>query len=108
MAIIPQELVMCIGTLLSNLDNFDERSHEKLWDVLIKCLLGPALRSNPDGHNAKVESLVYSFVGRSHRRLGIVHQRCRPETLSDHAIFTIAHRLETIIDSSEYYTPISF
>ncbi|KAG9294784.1 hypothetical protein G9A89_000424 [Geosiphon pyriformis] len=144
MAIIPQEPVMFSGTLRSNLDPFGERSDEELWDVLTKCLLGPTLRSNPDGLNAQVEQLGANFSLGTQQLICLARAMLNPsrillldeataaldsdtnaavqqvlqEHFSDRTIFTIAHRLDTIIDSdrilvmnagvvAEYETPES-
>ncbi len=144
MAIIPQEPVMFSGTLRSNLDPFSERSDEELWDVLQKCLLGSSLKSNPDGLNAKVEQMGSNFSLGTQQLICLARamlngsrillldeataaldsdtnaavQEVLHKHFSDRTIFTIAHRLDTIIDSdrilvmnagvvAEYDTPES-
>ena len=125
MAIIPQEPVMFSGTLRSNLDPFGERTDEELWDVLTKCLLGPSFRSNPDGLDAQVEQLGANFSLGTQQLICLARAMLNPsrillldeataaldsdtnaavqqvlqEHFSDRTIFTIAHRLDTIIDS---------
>ena len=144
MAIIPQEPVMFSGTLRTNLDPFGEHSDDELWDVLTKCLLGPTMRANPDGLNAKVEQLGANFSLGTQQLICLARAMLNPsrillldeataaldsdtnaavqqvlhEHFSDRTIFTIAHRLDTIIDSdrilvmnagkvAEYDTPES-
>jgi ABC-type multidrug transport system fused ATPase/permease subunit len=130
MAIIPQEPVMFGGTLRSNLDPFNERSDEELMDILQKCLLGPVVEANPDGLNARVEVLGANFSLGTQQLICLARAMLNPSPIllldeataaldsdtnaavtkvltthfSDRTIFTIAHRLDTIIESDRILT----
>lgn len=130
MAIIPQEPVMFGGTLRSNLDPFNERSDEELMDILHKCLLGPVVEANPDGLHAKVEVLGTNFSLGTQQLICLARAMLNPSPIllldeataaldsdtnaavtkvlathfSDRTIFTIAHRLDTIIESDRILT----
>jgi ABC-type multidrug transport system fused ATPase/permease subunit len=125
MAIIPQEPVMFSGTLRYNLDPFNQHTDEALWDVLGKCLLGPVVRANKDGLNARVEMMGSNFSLGTQQLICLARAMLNPsrvllldeataaldsdtnaavqQVLQQHfshrTIFTIAHRLDTIIDS---------
>jgi ATP-binding cassette, subfamily C (CFTR/MRP), member 1 len=130
MAIIPQEPVMFGGTLRSNLDPFDEHSDEDLMDVLNKCLLGPLVKSSKEGLYAPVDSMGANFSLGTQQLICLARAMLNPsrillldeataaldaetntkvslvlqEHFSDRTIFTIAHRLDTIIDSDRILT----
>jgi len=130
MAIIPQEPVMFSGTLRSNLDPFNEHKDEELMDVLNKCLLGSMLAANEDGLYAKVEQLGANYSLGTQQLICLARAMLNPsrillldeataaldsdtnaavqhvirEHFSDRTIFTIAHRLDTIIDSDRILT----
>ncbi|GAX11414.1 hypothetical protein FisN_22Lh092 [Fistulifera solaris] len=125
MAIIPQEPVMFSGTLRYNLDPFNQHTDDALWDVLGKCLLGPVVRANKDGLNARVEMMGSNFSLGTQQLICLARAMLNPsrvllldeataaldsdtnaavqqvlqEHFSHRTIFTIAHRLDTIIDS---------
>jgi ATP-binding cassette, subfamily C (CFTR/MRP), member 1 len=125
MAIIPQEPVMFGGTLRTNLDPFDEHSDEELYEVLRKCLLGPMLEASDEGLDAKVETLGSNYSLGTQQLICLARAmlnksrvllldeataaldsdtnaavgRVLKEHFSDRTIFTIAHRLDTIIES---------
>jgi len=125
MAIIPQEPVMFSGTLRFNLDPFNQHSDKALWDVLQKCLLGPVVDANKDGLNAKVELMGSNYSLGTQQLICLARAMLNPSPIllldeataaldsdtnaavnrvlkdhfSDRTIFTIAHRLDTIIDS---------
>jgi len=125
MAIIPQEPVMFSGTLRFNLDPFNQHNDRELWDVLHKCLLGPVVEANKDGLNAKVEMMGSNYSLGTQQLICLARAMLNPsrillldeataaldsdtnaavqqvlkEHFSDRTIFTIAHRLDTIIDS---------
>jgi len=125
MAIIPQEPVMFSGTLRFNLDPFNQHQDYALWDVLRKCLLGPVVESNKDGLNAKVEMMGSNYSLGTQQLICLARAMLNPSPIllldeataaldsdtnaavqqvlkdhfSDRTIFTIAHRLDTIIDS---------
>ncbi|EAL64035.1 ABC transporter C family protein [Dictyostelium discoideum AX4] len=125
LAIIPQEPVMFTGTLRSNLDSLSEHTDSELWDVLKEIQLyehvkkvsvadegldlrvndnwsqgqkqliglGRALLKKPkilvcDEATASVDSLSDELI-----------QRIIREKFKDAIILTIAHRLNTIVES---------
>ena len=53
-AIIPQEPVMFVGTIRSNLDPFNKCTDEEIWRALDAVFLGAKLRSSP----SKLETAV--------------------------------------------------
>jgi ABC-type multidrug transport system fused ATPase/permease subunit len=125
MAIIPQEPVMFGGTIRTNLDPFNEHSDDEIYDVLRKCLLGPMIDSSEDGLHTQVEQLGTNFSLGTQQLICLARAmlnksrvllldeataaldsdtnaavgRVLKEHFSDRTIFTIAHRLDTIIES---------
>ncbi|KAG7373767.1 multidrug ABC transporter permease/ATPase [Nitzschia inconspicua] len=130
MAIIPQEPVMFSGTIRTNLDPFYEYSDKELIDVLEKCLLGPMIKSQEDGLNAHVEPMGANFSLGTQQLICLARAMLNPspillldeataaldsdtnaavsqvlkDNFSDRTIFTIAHRLDTIIESDRILT----
>ena len=130
MAIIPQEPVMFGGTLRTNLDPFNKHSDEELLDVLYKCLLGPVIEANEDGLDAEVEPLGANYSLGTQQLICLARAMLNPSRIllldeataaldsdtnaavsevlqrhfSDRTIFTIAHRLDTIIESDRILT----
>jgi ABC-type multidrug transport system fused ATPase/permease subunit len=130
MAIIPQEPVMFGGTIRSNLDPFNERTDEELYDVLYKCLLRNILEASEDGLNTKVEILGANFSLGTQQLICLARAMLNPSPIllldeataaldsdtnaavnevlkthfADRTIFTIAHRLDTIIESDRILT----
>ena len=130
MAIIPQEPVMFGGTLRTNLDPFNQRTDEELMDVLYKCLLGSVVEANEDGLDAKVELLGANYSLGTQQLICLARAMLNPSRVllldeataaldsdtnaavnevlkahfSDRTIFTIAHRLDTIIESDRILT----
>ena len=130
MAIIPQEPVMFGGTIRSNLDPFNERTDEELYDVLYKCLLRNILDASEDGLNTKVEILGANFSLGTQQLICLARAMLNPSPIllldeataaldsdtnaavnevlkthfADRTIFTIAHRLDTIIESDRILT----
>lgn len=49
LAIIPQDPVLFMGTLRSNLDRYDEHTDQAIWDVLDRTSLGEFVRAQPQG-----------------------------------------------------------
>jgi ATP-binding cassette, subfamily C (CFTR/MRP), member 1 len=124
MAIIPQEPVMFGGTLRTNLDPFNKHKDEEILDVLHKCLLGPMVDASEDGLEAKVDTLGSNFSLGTQQLICLARAMLNPSRVllldeataaldsdtnvavqhvlkahfSDRTIFTIAHRLDTIID----------
>jgi ABC-type multidrug transport system fused ATPase/permease subunit len=129
MAIIPQEPVMFGGTLRTNLDPFGEHTDEELFDVLQKCLLHH-LVGNKDGLDAKVDPMGANYSLGTQQLICLARAMLNPskillldeataaldsdtnaavndvlkEHFSDRTIFTIAHRLDTIIESDRILT----
>lgn len=130
MAIIPQEPVMFSGTIRSNLDPFNEHDEEKLIDVLYKCLLGPMLEQSEDGLDTKVDPLGANFSLGTQQLICLARAMLNPSRIllldeataaldsdtnhkvqqvlkthfDDRTIFTIAHRLDTVIESDRILT----
>jgi ABC-type multidrug transport system fused ATPase/permease subunit len=130
MAIIPQEPVMFSGTIRSNLDPFNEHTDEELMDVLYKCLLGSMFEHSENGLGTKVDAMGANFSLGTQQLICLARAMLNPspillldeataaldsdtnnavqEVLKNHfnsrTIFTIAHRLDTIIASDRIIT----
>jgi ABC-type multidrug transport system fused ATPase/permease subunit len=130
MAIIPQEPVMFSGTIRSNLDPFDEYGDDELTDVLHKCLLGPMLEHSEEGLETKVDVMGANFSLGTQQLICLARamlnasrillldeataaldsdtnnavQEVLKKHFNDRTIFTIAHRLDTIIESDRIIT----
>lgn len=130
MAIIPQEPVMFGGTLRTNLDPFNERTDKELLDILYKCLLGPVFEADPDGLNAHVEPMGANYSLGTQQLICLARAMLNASPIllldeataaldsdtnaavnevlkthfADRTIFTIAHRLDTIIESDRILT----
>jgi ABC-type multidrug transport system fused ATPase/permease subunit len=124
-AIIPQEPVMFGGTLRSNLDPFNKHSDKEIMEVLQKCLLGTLVENNEDGLDAKVEVMGSNYSLGTQQLICLARAMLNPsrillldeataaldsdtdakvqhvlkEHFNDRTIFTIAHRLDTVINS---------
>jgi ATP-binding cassette, subfamily C (CFTR/MRP), member 1 len=128
MAIIPQEPVMFSGTIRSNLDPFQEHDDATLRDVLSKCLLGPLL--DEGGLDGTVEPLGANFSLGTQQLICLARAMLNPSRIllldeataaldaetnrkvqhvlqkhfNDRTIVTIAHRLDTVIESDRILT----
>ena len=130
MAIIPQEPVMFSGTIRTNLDPFNDHTDEALMDVLYKCLLGSIFEHSENGLETHVDLLGSNFSLGTQQLICLARAMLNPSPIllldeataaldsdtnnavqevlkkhfHDRTIFTIAHRLDTIIESDRIIT----
>nr|DBA33080.1 TPA: hypothetical protein GDO54_000812 [Pyxicephalus adspersus] len=93
MSIIPQEPVLFTGTMRKNLDPFDEHTDEELWDVLEE------LTKVSLGEHAP-NLIGQKLIERSQKTDELIQKTIR-EKFAECTVLTIAHRLNTIIDSDK-------
>ncbi|CAF0703154.1 unnamed protein product [Brachionus calyciflorus] len=125
LSIIPQEPVLFIGTIRTNLDPLNEYTDNVLWDALEKVQLKEAIKEMKDGLESEVHKggsnlsvgqkqlicLARAIIKKSKILIideatanvdfktdAMVQEAIR-ECFKDCTVITIAHRLHTIIDN---------
>jgi ABC-type multidrug transport system fused ATPase/permease subunit len=125
LSIIPQDPVMFSNTVRYNLDPFATATDEELWDVLKKVQMAEAITALPKGLDEEVAEGGENFSQGQRQLLCIARsllrkpkilimdeatasidnetdatiQRMIRENFQDATVLTIAHRLNTIMDS---------
>ena len=125
-SVIPQEPVLFSGTLRQNLDPFDEFTNQEIWDAIEKCNLQVMVGSLSEGLLCRVEEDGRNFstgerqlfclaraILRENRIVLIDEATANVDVKTDSyvqqairihfrncTVLTIAHRIDTIIDSN--------
>jgi ABC-type multidrug transport system fused ATPase/permease subunit len=127
LGIIPQNPVLFSGTVRSNIDPFDEYSDKQIWDALSRCGMKESVENMPGMLNASIaeygenlsagmrQMLVLGRALLKQCRILLLDeatssvdyetdreiQRTLREAFNQCTILTIAHRINTIMDSDK-------